>query len=445
MTQDSQGGQRGDGAAPSPRGWPWWWSPAEDQHRLASLRRRINEALAQRGRLTFAAFMKLALYSPGVGYYTRGTARAGARGDFVTSPEVHPAFAALVARQVNECWELLGQPAPFTVVELGGGRGRFATDFWAALDTEYPQLAAALRYIIVDPAPGPHVPRVARRKRLPERVDSGCILANEVFDALPVHVVQRERGTLREVYVVHREGRLVEELGPPSRPALHQALRSAGVVLAEGQRVEICLAGPALVARVGRVLARGYVLAFDYGAVDWAEFVARRPYGTLRTFAAHAPAGSPLDTPGEVDITHHVNFGALMRSAHLAGLTVVGVVSQRTFLMRLGWRAYVAALARTARGSAYEANAHALRTLVQPGGLGDYLVLGLATRGAPAALSGFAEHDTASREPMARATCGALPVPLLTTDHAPLWTARRPAMPDFAMLWADLEAHDAHC
>ncbi|MBI2322579.1 MAG: SAM-dependent methyltransferase, partial [Chloroflexi bacterium] len=128
--------------------------------------------------------------------------------DFVTSPEAHPAFAALVARQVVECWELLGRPAPLAVVELGGGRGRFAADLWAAMEAERASLAAALRYVLVDPSPGPEVARVQRRRRLPVQVEVGCVLANEVFDALPAHVVQCTGGHLREVYVVERGGRL---------------------------------------------------------------------------------------------------------------------------------------------------------------------------------------------------------------------------------------------
>jgi SAM-dependent MidA family methyltransferase len=414
----------------------------DDVRRLRALRERIDRALARRGRLTFAAFMQLALYTPGLGYYAAGAARIGAAGDFVTSPEVHPAFAALVARQVAECWELLGRPASFTVVELGGGRGRFAADFWAALDAEHASLAAGVRYVLVDPAPGPRPPRVERR-RLPVVVETGCVLANEVFDALPTHLVERRGGALGEVYVVARDGRLVEELGPLSRPALRRALAASGVELAEGQRVEVCLAAPALIARVARVLRCGYVLAFDYGALDWAAHVARRPRGTLRTTAGHAPAGTPLDAPGEQDITYDVDFGALCRAAEATGLAVIGVTTQHAFLARLGWRAYLAALAHRARHATYEANAHALRYLIKPGGLGDFIVLGLATGGAPKTLSGFTPDSCIERDLLARAARGQLAVPLLTADHAPLWAARRPAMPDFAALWDDLRSGSA--
>ncbi|MBI2322580.1 MAG: SAM-dependent methyltransferase [Chloroflexi bacterium] len=261
---------------------------------------------------------------------------------------------------------------------------------------------------------------------------------NEVFDALPAHVVQRTGGHLREVYVVERGGRLVEELGPLSRAALRAALAASGVAPAEGQRAEVCLAAPALVARLARVLRRGYVLAFDYGALDWAAFVAARPRGTLRTFAGHAPGGDPLARPGEIDVTYHVDFGALVRAAQAAGLAVAGVTTQRAFLTRLGWRAYLAALPGVAPATAYEANAYALRYLVREDGLGGFLVLGLAAGGAPPTLSGFRGAAEPQADLLARARAGTLPVPLLTPDHAPLLAARRPAALDFGELWADL-------
>lgn len=410
----------------------------DEQARCGMLHQLLRQVLAKRGRLTFAAFMRLALYAPGLGYYASGLARAGARGDYVTSPEVHPAFAALIARQVVQCWDLLGQPAPLTVIELGGGRGRFAADFRAALEARWPELAARLRYVLVDPSPGPAVPGVERRRRLPARIDVGCVLANEVFDALPVHLVQRAGGRLREVYVVERGGRLAEELGPLSRPAVRAALTASGVVLAEGQRVEVCLAAPALIARLARMLRCGYVLAFDYGALDWPALVASRPSGTLRTFSGHAPSGDPLERPGAVDITHHIDFAALVRAAEAARMAVIGVATQRTFLMRLGWRAYMAALPTVAHGEAYEANAYALRYLVREDGLGSFLVLGLAAGGAPPTLSGFGGGTEAEADLLPFARAGGLPVPLLTPDHAPLLAARRPAAPDVGELWADL-------
>ena len=196
----------------------------------SSLAALIRAEAESRGRLTFAEFMAMALYHPAAGYYTR-SGRVGEGGDFYTSPAAHPAFGALLCAQLWRMWQWLGCPSRFTTVELGAGDGLLARDVCSYADRLSPQFAAALSYVAVDvrrPS-GPSQPsdqvQPIVSDRLPLRGVIGCIIANELLDALPFHRFRIIEGALQEVYVVpDSEGGLAEELGEPSTPLLAERL-----------------------------------------------------------------------------------------------------------------------------------------------------------------------------------------------------------------------------
>ncbi|MCH8284292.1 MAG: SAM-dependent methyltransferase, partial [Chloroflexi bacterium] len=179
------------------------------------IRRRIRD----RGRITFAEFMELALYGPG-GYYTSRTP-IGRKGDYYTSPLVHPLFGALLALQLEQLWRLLDAPSRFVVVEPGAGDGRLALDvitYARRLDAAF---VRALEYVAVDRFPRPPGGPAAnflggpasgvswlRCDRAPLRDLTGCVLSNELVDSLPVHRVAMTGGRLRELYVTLADGSL---------------------------------------------------------------------------------------------------------------------------------------------------------------------------------------------------------------------------------------------
>ena len=173
----------------------------------------IHRLIATRGRITFAEFMEVALYHPGGGYYTSGD-RVGASGDYYTSPSVHPAFGALLAVQLFQMWQLLGRPESFTVAEAGAGNGLLGRDIAnSAADLPVP-FRQALRYVCIDrrasaglEAGLDGVSRVCANG-VPLRGVVGCVLSNELLDAMPVHQVTCEDGELKELYVVARDGEL---------------------------------------------------------------------------------------------------------------------------------------------------------------------------------------------------------------------------------------------
>jgi len=350
--------------------------------------RAIAERLRRQGRLTFAEFMEVALYQPEGGYY----ATAGLRQrDYRTSPAVHPVFGALLGRQLQQMWLVLGAPRPFTVVELGAGEGTLCRDVLAYAPHLATGFAGALRYVIVEPNPAA-IPRqqatispaLATRVRwvagsalrLPLAGVAGCVLSNELVDAFPVHRVVMQGGVLHESYVVGRDGALGETVGEPSTPALGQYFDRLGLHPPEGCLVEVNLCAERFVREASGALTRGFLLTIDYGLPAEELFTAGRPAGTLRCFYHHRCHADPYRAPGGQDITAHVDFSTLVLVGREAGLRLTGITSQRDFLLNLGLEAFGSRLERAdvAPGKRYEEQ-FALQELISSGGLGAFRVL----------------------------------------------------------------------
>ncbi|MSQ31049.1 MAG: SAM-dependent methyltransferase [Dehalococcoidia bacterium] len=352
----------------------------------------IAAEIAASGPITFARFMALALGHPEHGYYSRAELGWGAAGDFETSPEVHPIFGYLWARQVAECWERLGRPAPFDVVEVGAGSGAFAVALLGWLRERAPDCYAATRATLVDV----HARRVeAQRARLAAHelhaehalldawlartdVVQGVVLSNELFDALPVHVVERRGAELCEWYVAAAAGGgLVFELGAASTPAIAAQLAAAEAEPGEGCRAEVSLAAPALLRGLARRLGRGYLVTIDYGYEAQALYAPWRRMGTLMAFRGHSPQPDPLARPGETDLTAHVDLTTLARAGEAAGCAGAPTVSQAEALAWLGsGEALAVARARAADDAgAFFAARRAVETLSDSAGLGRIRVL----------------------------------------------------------------------
>jgi SAM-dependent MidA family methyltransferase len=364
------------------------------------LARVIARELAAAGRMSFARFMALALGHPEHGYYARAGLRWGAAGDFESSPEVHPVFGYLWARQLLECWERLDRPDPFAVVEAGAGSGGFAAAYLGWLRERAPDCYAATRATLLDA----HERRVdEQRARLAAAglaaehalldawvartgaPGTGVLLSNELFDALPVHLVERRGGELHEWYVAAAVGGgLRLELGPASTPALAAQLAAAGVAPGDGCRAEVSLAAPALLRALARRLGRGYLLTIDYGYEAAALYAPWRRMGTLMAFRAHSPQPDPLARPGETDLTAHVDLTTLARAAAAEGWTSAPSTSQAEALTALGAaEALEAARVRAAADpAAFFGARRAIETLLDPGALGRIRVL-VQAKGAP--------------------------------------------------------------
>ncbi len=313
------------------------------------LKNLILDTLHRSGPITFEEYMRLCLYHPEWGYYTQGRERTGVAGDYFTSSDLHPIFARLIARQAAEMWELLGKPERFTWVEMGSGRGWFAHDFMNWVHRCRPDFDAALDYVAVEPSPH-------QRERLLERVQHtegnkrirvsgslveiertcGGFFSNELIDAFPVHVVARERGRLREIYVTAEADGLHEKTGRLSDPAVAAYVARYAKELGEGERCEVNLEALRWIELLAEKLDRGFVLTIDYG--DRAEhlYTPDRPRGTLLAYRGHTASEDFFSAPGETDLTAHVNFSALIDTGRRLGLEVAGLTTQERFLMAMG-------------------------------------------------------------------------------------------------------------
>jgi SAM-dependent MidA family methyltransferase len=305
---------------------------------------RIRSEIELRGPMTFARFMELALYEPGLGYYRSDRPRPGRAGDFLTAPETHPIFGHAIARQLEEMWSILGLPAPFVVREYGAGEGALALAALEGLRRDDSALSGAVRWDPVEIDPRRTAELSARLSGAgfggalaPVRPPfTGVVLANEFLDALPVHRVAILEGTLRELYVAWRDDRFEEVVAPPSTPALAERLAREGAKLTEGARAEICLELEAWVREAAETLTRGYILVIDYGHSAAELYGPQRRSGTLRAYVRHAAHDDPFRNIGRQDLTAHVDITALQDLARLHGFDVVGVTTQAEFLAGVG-------------------------------------------------------------------------------------------------------------
>jgi SAM-dependent MidA family methyltransferase len=345
-----------------------------------SLERRIVERIRRDGPMTFAAYMDAALYDESSGYYAR--LPIGESEDFVTSPHVSPVFGELVAAQVHEFWQLLGEPAPFEIIEAGAGDGTLAVQILGAI---VPAMADSVSYTAVDRS---HAARHALRRNgiriaatLGEvaPVEAGCVVANELLDNVAAHWVRRTSdGLLRERCVgLDANGSLSfvdQDLSTPELEPLAGSLRPGAEALVRPAALEV-------IEEIARMLGRGYAWIVDYGFTGGA--MAERPHG----YRAHRLEEDVLAAPGSKDITAGVDFDALAGHARQLGLAVWGPVTQRQALRSLGWatidrdRREAQAAAIGARQGITALRAYSDRgraaQLIAPGGLGDFLVLGL--------------------------------------------------------------------
>lgn len=365
---------------------------------LARIRAAIDGA---GGALPFDDYMAMALYEPGLGYYSAGQRRFGAGGDFTTAPLTSPLFSRTLALQCAEVLDTLGGG---DILEFGAGTGRMAADLLAEL---YAREALPGRYYIVEVSaalrqeqaeairalPETVAGRVAWLDGLPEAPMQGVVLANEVMDALPVKRFQFGGDLLEQA--VTREGDGLGWTAVAPAPALTEAVTAIRARLGEpwpaGYVSEWCPGLPAWLGSLADTLERGVALLVDYGYPRHEYYHPQRAMGTLLCHYRHRAHDDPLWLPGLQDITAFVDFSAAADAAAGAGLDVLGYNTQAHFLMGAG-------LTRLVEDAAAQADATAAlnqqaKALIMPQGMGERFKVLAVGRGYSAPLSGFALVD----------------------------------------------------
>lgn len=363
------------------------------------------------GVIGFDAWMRLALYAPGLGYYSAGATKFGGSGDFVTAPEMGSLFSRCIARQCADVLRVTGGE----ILELGAGSGRMAADILtelAALD------ALPERYSILEVSadlaerqrariaklPAAISARVHWLDRWPERVMRGVVLANEVLDAMPV-----ERFVLRS----RPDGIDVRALGvgltadgfewretsptPELMHAVADIVEALPQPLPDGYQSEVCLAFQPWIASLAAQLETGVALLIDYGLPRSHLYHPDRITGTLRCHFRHHAHSDPFINVGLQDITAWVDFTRVAEAADSAGLEVLGFASQAAFLIGAGIESLLSEGMQRAGGDVRQQATLAgeARRLLLPGEMGEIFKVIALGRGYEAPLTGFSTQHLA--------------------------------------------------
>lgn len=347
------------------------------------------------GWISFARYMELALYAPGLGYYSGGATRFGAAGDFVTAPEISDLFARTLARQVAEVFAA----SRSQVLEFGAGSGALAAMLLAELELLG---APCERYTIIELSGAlrarqqqkleqtvPHLAHCVQwRDTLPDAID-GCILANEVLDAMPAHWVCWREGAMTERGVGCGDaGLTVTERAAEGVLRDAMSTLAAEHLLGDGYTSEINLAATAWIGTLAPRMRHAMALLIDYGFPAHTYYHAQRRTGTLRAHHRHHALDDPLYLPGLCDLTTHVDFSAVALAAQGAGLDVDGYTTQAQFLINCGITDLLAG------SDPRDMRRHGLltaqaNTLLSPAEMGELFKVLAVSRGLPQDWCGF--------------------------------------------------------
>lgn len=308
-----------------------------------------DKILAAGGWISFEQFMNLALYAPGMGYYSSGTTKLGSAGDFVTAPEISSLFGRTLAQQVAQ---ISKQINPADILEFGAGSGKLALDLLLELE----KLDALPRkYFILDVSAelrqrqqmllnnqAPHLLHLIEwLQQLPEQF-TGIIFANEVLDAMPVHLVNWHGNTILERGVTWQDAQFAWQ---------DRAIQNAQLLLIADQLAqqinpsndcscsfisEVNLAASYFIRSLADILQEGVIILIDYGFGRTEYYHPQRNQGTLMCHYRHYAHSDPFFLPGLQDITSHVDFSAITQAAENNGLLLTGYTTQAYFLINCG-------------------------------------------------------------------------------------------------------------
>lgn len=359
----------------------------------------IARRIAESGPIPFTVFMEAALYATDGGYYTSGRQTWGPGGDYITSLDVSPVFARTLGRQLIECWELLGSPHSFELIESGAGRGWLSMGMLEYVKAACPGLHKALTVKLVElggPPAGVPPEKVSWHRSLDELkpAENALVISNELIDSFPAHRVRFTGGVLKELYVDFDGSSFFEKEGPLSDPALAVYFQRAGVETFEGMTTEVNLEAGRWLRKASAFFTRGFVVTIDYGAPA-RELYSPERRGSLHCHFCHTLNDNPFANIGEQDITTHVDFTTLAMEGIDSGVSVTGFTTQKNFLLGLGVLEELKTPASLGVEGVDEVNFNrALGALISPGGMGDTFKVLVAHKGMERPrLKGFSFKD----------------------------------------------------
>jgi SAM-dependent MidA family methyltransferase len=358
----------------------------------SSLASFIREQIFCNGPVLFPWFMEQALYHPEFGYYSVARTRIGRRGDFYTNVSTGSTFGQIIAAQILEIWSILGEPPDFKVVEQGAEDGRLAFDILAAIENASDP-PTSLVYVIAEPIIAKQAEqRIRLKHRFAGRIQwvaalaeleavNGVFLSNELVDAMPVHLVEYRENHWSELYVTCLAKSFEFVNLPMSSPALAEEVGKLPVPVHAPYKTEINLNANRWINEISSKLKNGFVLVVDYGYPRHEYYKPDRTEGTLACYSRHRRSFKPLERPGEVDITTHVDFTSLAVSAENANLHIAAYTDQHHFMVGATESHLIQIereIAHTGMLPCHDQFLRKLKTLLHPGTMGmafKYLLL----------------------------------------------------------------------
>lgn len=342
--------------------------------------RVIKNKIKKEGAISFKEFMEIALYYPEYGYYTSNKDKIGGFGDYFTASELDPIFGQLLAKQFMEVYREYFSGENFHIVEIGSGKGYLLQDVIRSIKENWSDIFDRITFISVERSP-------YHRKLQQELLQNfnnllyledvselpkirGVIYSNELFDAIPTHMVRVRNGKVYEVYITLKDDEdVVEEEKVPSENILSY-LKRLGIRLPDGMTTEINLDAVKLLKEIGLKLEKGFMFTIDYGYPSAELYKPYRNRGTLVCYHRHRYNENYYENVGIQDITSHVNFSALSLYGEEVGLKTLAFTDQAHFLINLGMADELSSLYKKRDYRSYE-RVNRLKTLVLPKGMGE--------------------------------------------------------------------------
>lgn len=346
------------------------------------LKNHLKELIAgsPQKRISYHDYMEAVLYAPNIGYYVREKKKIGSRGDFYTSGNVGDAFGRSLARWFVYLIKSCGVSPK--IIEVGAGDGKLAYDILVSMKELEPQIWDSLTYILVDESPFHRRLQQERIGMFKQAVSAaslekwtkvnGILFSNELFDALPVHVIEKYKGALVEVFVTEKEGDFVEMREPLDNPDILSYLTERTITLNERQRYEVPLKMVREYEKIVSCIESGILLTIDYGYTEreWKE--PAHLQGSLRGYYEHQMIKDPLMYPGDMDLTTHIHFDTLIEIGKRKDLSNHGLFLQNEFLLKAGILEELRDHQGTDPFSKTAKRNRAIRGLIVPGGFSEH-------------------------------------------------------------------------
>ena len=323
--------------------------PQNAEEATLRLQTSLKQQILENGPLSFTEFMSQALYHPHWGYYTRGSQNVGKSGDFYTSVSIGSCFGLILAHRIHQHWQNLGkneQTQPFHLIEMGANNGQLAKDILDTLATQFPALYACTSYHIPEHLENiqhtqqqtlaAHQAKIHHHRSLAEiQIPNsiGILLSNELIDAFPVHLIQRDQGVWKQRLVDVSEDQLSFTLDANLSPELENFTSTLAPDLADGYQTEYRPGLESHAQDVSRALTKSLTITIDYGHTHSSYYTPARRTGTLRCYHQHRADEAPLESPGLKDITAHVEFTQLAAAYRQHGHSITQFSLQSRYLI----------------------------------------------------------------------------------------------------------------